>query len=251
MNISDVITFDLLSYYDGKLKDYISQLYSTKTETDQKDTAVLTNVLSKIWSNTNGDNTGNFQTKYLHDDGSYAMMWNESDGGGAQYFNKNANIISYVGVNDGGLGGLYAQIYALDKTTKNGVRINVTPTGAYYNVSGAISFDPQYELATKGDVVAVQGEIPTTLSAFTNDADFITTAAVDAKIHSALTSAVVYKGSVQTYEDLPTSGQKVGDMYDVQESENNYIWNGTSWDSTTKLITFEFATREQIESLFD
>ena len=251
MNISDIITFDLLSYYDNKLKNYIGDLYSTKTETDQKDAEVLQNVLGKLWSNTNGDNSGNFQTKYNHTDGSYAMMWNESDGGGSMYFNKEANIASFVGVNDGGLGGLYAQIYALDKSTKNGVRINITPTGAYYNVGNSINTSDECEIATKGDITAVQGEIPTVLSAFTNDADFITSSAVDAKINTALTSAVTYKGSVSTFDYLPNSDQKVGDMYDVQDSDNNYIWNGTGWDSTTKLITFEFATEEQINSLFE
>jgi hypothetical protein len=81
-------------------------------------------------------------------------MWNESDGGGAQYFNKQANVVSYIGVNDGA-DNLYAQIYAKNKATNTGVRINVTPNGAYYNVTNSINMDPSYEIATKGDIVAV------------------------------------------------------------------------------------------------
>lgn len=252
MTISDVITFDLLSYYDGKLKGWIENNYSSKDETDTKDAAVLQKVFGKLWSNVNGDDNGYFQTKYQHADGSYAQMWNESDGGGSQYFNKSSNILSYVGVNDGSFGGIYSQIYAVDKNSKTGVRINITPSGAFYNVGGAIDLDPSKEIATKGDITEVfLDELPTNLSAFTNDADFITSSDVDTKINNALTSAVVYKGSVATFDELPTENQKVGDMYDIQDSDYNYIWNGTEWDSTSKLITFEFATTAEIDSLFE
>lgn len=52
------------------------------------------------------------------------------------------------------------------------------------------------------------------------------------KIEEALTSVYNYKGSVDTIEDLPLIGNKVGDTYDVKsEGGQNYGWNGESWDS--------------------
>lgn len=80
---------------------------------------------------------------------------------------------------------------------------------------------------------------------------YYTSEEVDNKINTSLTSAVVYKGSVQTIDDLPTEGNKVGDMYNVIDSEYNYIFNGEGWDIAAPIITIESATRPQIESLFE
>lgn len=53
-----------------------------------------------------------------------------------------------------------------------------------------------------------------------------------------LASAYNYKGTVSTYDDLPTSGQKVGDVYNIEQADEskgipagaNVAWNGTTWD---------------------
>lgn len=58
----------------------------------------------------------------------------------------------------------------------------------------------------------------------------ITDAYTKAEIDGKLTSAMHYKGSVDTYEDLPSSNVQVGDMYNVADDGHNYAWNGTSWD---------------------
>lgn len=51
-------------------------------------------------------------------------------------------------------------------------------------------------------------------------------------VEEAVTSVYRYKGSVETFEDLPTSGQKVGDVYNVEkEAGRNYAWDGSDWDS--------------------
>lgn len=94
--------------------------------------------------------------------------------------------------------------------------------------------------------------VPTATSDLTNDSDFqsqtevesliadalangndpyTTTSDVEDLIDQAVASAYKYKGSVATYADLPSSGQEVGDVYDVQTDGMNYAWNGTSWDA--------------------
>lgn len=40
-----------------------------------------------------------------------------------------------------------------------------------------------------------------------------------------------YKGSVAAKSNLPSSGNKKGDMYNVTESGENFVWNGSSWDN--------------------
>lgn len=51
------------------------------------------------------------------------------------------------------------------------------------------------------------------------------------EIDNKLASALTYKGSVQNYSDLPTTGNKKGDTWNVVEPYgDNYAWNGSSWD---------------------
>ena len=58
----------------------------------------------------------------------------------------------------------------------------------------------------------------------------------------SLTSAVKYRGSVASFSVLPTSGQSVGDMYNIKaaggtdangtviRAGDNVVWNGSGWD---------------------
>ena len=82
--------------------------------------------------------------------------------------------------------------------------------------------------------------VPTKVSDITNDSNFQTDTQVDSKIASAVASAVTLKGSVATYADLPSSGQKHGDLYDVLDTGRNYVWlveSGTGrWDDYAGII---------------
>lgn len=87
-----------------------------------------------------------------------AIIFNESDGGGAK-FEHNDGTESFVGVNDGGENGLVAQIYA-DKFVDNkwqGAKLDVTNGGMYYTV-GSDSFADR---AVAANEIAVKGDIPT------------------------------------------------------------------------------------------
>lgn len=132
--------------------------YYTQAQVDGKDKAVKDDIYGRIWSNVSNPAAGYFQTKYLHQDGSQAMLWNESDGGGSQYFNKAANVRSYVGTNDGGAtqNDIDVQIYSIDDTTKVGTRLNTNPTGLYYVKGAKGQGNPVgREVAVKDDVDAV------------------------------------------------------------------------------------------------
>lgn len=47
---------------------------------------------------------------------------------------------------------------------------------------------------------------------------------------SDITSAYKYKGSKATYDKLPTTGNTVGDVWNVESDGMNYAWTGTEWD---------------------
>lgn len=46
----------------------------------------------------------------------------------------------------------------------------------------------------------------------------------------AIGSVMTYKGTVATQSALPTTGQTVGDVWNVTENGHNYAWSGTAWD---------------------
>ena len=71
----------------------------------------------------------------------------------------------------------------------------------------------------------------------THEADFSNPHKVTAK-QLGLTTVYQYKGSVATYADLPTTGQKVGDVWNVETADpdhgikagDNVAWDGAQWD---------------------
>ena len=49
-------------------------------------------------------------------------------------------------------------------------------------------------------------------------------------IDTKISSVYKYKGSVATYQDLPSSDLTIGDVYNVESDGSNYAWTGTTWD---------------------
>lgn len=73
----------------------------------------------------------------------------------------------------------------------------------------------------------------------------------DTQINAKLSSALKYKGSKDTYADLPKTGNQVGDVWNVvaaygnAHAGTNWAWNGTVWDplgGTIDLTNYVTAT---------
>lgn len=141
----------------------ISRL-ATKEEVTESSNEVLTNILGRIWTNTDKEESGNFDTSYKHADGSYARIWNETDGGGSQYYNSNKDTLSFVGVNDGN-DGIHVQIYSKKKSTNVGARLNATPDGIFYGVGNSASIAPENELVVKKDITEVNTNLEAEIEA--------------------------------------------------------------------------------------
>jgi len=81
--------------------------------------------------------------------------------------------------------------------------------------------------------VAMSGKVPTTrkVNGHALDGDINLTPA-----DLGLVNAYQYRGSVDTYAELPASGMIAGDVYNVVAAHDNfpagtnYAWNGTAWD---------------------
>lgn len=125
-------------------------------------------------------------------------------------------------------------------------------TGAIYNRFGQIvensapatvsSWSEWYKLATKADIdgttTALTKRINTVANNLaTHEADFNNPHKVTAE-QLGLTTVYQYKGSVATYADLPTTGQKVGDVWNIETADpdhgikagDNVAWDGAQWD---------------------
>lgn len=125
-------------------------------------------------------------------------------------------------------------------------------TGAIYNRFGQIvensdpatvsSWSEWYKLATKADIdgttTALTERIDTVANNLaTHEADFNNPHKVTAE-QLGLTTVYQYKGSIATYADLPTTGQKVGDVWNVETADpdhgikagDNVAWDGAQWD---------------------
>lgn len=104
----------------------------------------------------------------------------------------------------------------------------------------------------KGDITSIEGDITELQGSLGSAEGNITTVKNALDAHKAdynnphkvtakqlgLTTVYQYKGSVATYADLPTTGQKVGDVYNVKQADPNHkikagdnvAWDGTTWD---------------------
>ena len=75
-----------------------------------------------------------------------------------------------------------------------------------------------------------------------------------------IAGGVHVKGSVNTYADLPSSGQATGDMYNVRTADpthgiaagDNVVWDGSAWDNFGGTIDLSgYATTAQLELKVD
>ena len=84
---------------------------------------------------------------------------------------------------------------------------------------------------------AAEKDVPTKTSELTNDGDGASKFATEAYVGQKIAGVYVYKGSVPTYEELPSSGVAAGDVYNVVAAYNDYPagtnfgWTGTAWDA--------------------
>ena len=126
-------------------------------------------------------------------------------------------------------------------------------TGAIYNRFGQIvensdpatvsSWSEWCKLATKADIDRTTTDLTKKITTVANnlathEADFNNPHKVTAE-QLGLTTVYQYKGSVATYANLPTTGQKVGDVWNIETADpdhgikagDNVAWDGAQWDT--------------------
>ena len=85
--------------------------------------------------------------------------------------------------------------------------------------------------------------IPTTVAQLSDAGNYA--------LKSEIAGVYKLKGSVATVSALPTTGNEVGDVYNVEADGSNHAWTGTAWDNLGGSFTIEIATDAEIDALFD
>lgn len=132
--------------------------------------------------------------------------------------------------------------YALASELTSAVKtINTSITsinGEITTIKGDITSIESDITELQGSLGSAEGDIAAVTNALdAHKADYDNPHKVTAA-QLGLATVYKYKGSVETYADLPTSGQQVGDVYNVKQADpdhnieagDNVAWDGTTWD---------------------
>lgn len=142
-------------------------------------------------------------------------------------------------------------------TVKGGVKIgnNVKVVGATISVDDAsastkgvvqlaiAATDDDTKAATAGALYDVNTDLSAKIAAKQSPATSlagygITDAYTKTEINSMVSSVLHYKGTKTSYSDLPTTGNVIGDVWNIETANalhnvragDNVAWNGTTWD---------------------
>lgn len=145
-----------------------------------------------------------------------------------------------------------AQVNVIESVKVNGTALSISSKAvnvpkATNSVYGATILSD----ATDGTAAAASGGTAATPKAV---ADAL--AAAKTYADGLVTNAIVYKGSVATYADLPAS-PSAGDMYNVvaaygdYPAGTNWAWTGTVWDALGGSFTITYATAAEVTAVLN
>lgn len=159
-----------------------------------------------------------------------------------------------------------AQANVIESVNVNGTALSVTSKAVNVTVPTKTS------QLTNDSTYVKKAEIPTKVSEFNNDMSYVTANNItvmlkDYALKSDVSSMYKYKGSVDSYDKLPTGGQTVGDSYNVKGTDSshgikkgdNVVWTGTEWDVLSGTVdlsgymdktSYTIATSTDIDSMF-
>lgn len=103
---------------------------------------------------------------------------------------------------------------------------------------GGVKAGNNVTISEDGTISAIQGQLD--LSLYAKSADIDRTYAKK----SDITTVYKYRGSVNTYAELPVNGKAVGDVYNVVAADashgikagDNVVWNGNAWDNLSGVV---------------
>lgn len=88
---------------------------------------------------------------------------------------------------------------------------------------------------------AAATDIPTTVSQLTDAGNYA--------LKSDIINVYKYKGSKSTVNDLPSSGNTAGDVWNVESNNMNYAWTGSAWDPLGEVFTIVSISNAEIDTI--
>ena len=132
-------------------------------------------------------------------------------------------------------------------TLNTASRAVVTDSNKKLAVSSVTATELGY---VSGVTSAIQTQLNSKAASATTLAGYgITDAYTKSEIDTKLTSAMHYKGSKNTYADLPATGNTVGDFYNITQTGENYAWTGDTWDVTGSIVDLQSITNAEIDTV--
>lgn len=135
--------------------------------------------------------------------------------------------------------------------TRGGIQIGYTQSGKNYPVqlsSEKAFVNVPWENTTYSDANASSSGLMSAsdyskLSAFQTADKYA--------LKTDISRVIRFKGSVDTYNDLPASPED-GDMYDVKSNGHNYIWlaDESRWDDAGGTFAIEYLTNTEIDTIW-
>lgn len=112
------------------------------------------------------------------------------------------------------------------------------PADAQANVIESVKVNGTAQTITSK---AVNISVPTTVAQLSDSGNYA--------LKSDITNVYKYKGSVDTFAELPTEAT-VGDVYNVVgEKGANFGWTGTEWDALGEIFSLSFCTNAEIDAI--
>lgn len=88
---------------------------------------------------------------------------------------------------------------------------------------------------------AVEFNVPTKTSHLTNDSGYLTS--------SDIASVLTYKGTKASVANLPSTGNKTGDVWHITADGSEYAWDGTIWQELGTTIDLSgYATTAYVDA---
>lgn len=167
-------------------------------------------------------------------------------------FTDNKGTITEVKVNGTSVGTTgVANIPAASTTTYGATKL----TSATNSNSETMAATPKavkaaYDLAAT-KVTAVSGKGLSTNDYTTAEKDKLAAfgAASEYAKKSDITNVYKYKGSVATYDALPSENLTSGDVYNVESNGKNYAWTGEGWDDLGGVFEIASISNTEIDGI--
>lgn len=135
-----------------------------------------------------------------------------------------ATDVSNVADNNTNITTVASDLTNIDTAATNIAAIIAAPTAAT-NAATSASNAQKWAEGSDADVIPLGGEHSS--KGWAN---------VAKQYAESIGTALKYKGSVSSYSALPSTGQEVGDMWNVLDTGKNYAWNGTEWDDLAGIV---------------